>query len=83
MLNILDYVRWWNKRYILENSDADLTTLITICKFFEKSDDYGCAEKERGLKNISKKRINEIESLKEEVKSNRINYLTVKKFLNY
>ena len=70
------WIKKWNKknvkyvRYILEKSDADLTTLITICKFFEKPEDYGCAEKERELKNISKKRINEIERLKEEVKSN-------------
>ena len=55
MLNMLDYVRWWNKRYILEKSDSDLRTLITICKFFEKSDDYGCAEKERELEISAKK----------------------------
>ena len=49
----------------------------------EKSDDYGCAEKERGLKNISKKRINEIERLKEEVKSNEDKLFDGEKFLNY
>ena len=55
MFNMLHYVRWWNKRYILEKPDSDLRTLITICKFFEKSDDYGCAEKERELKISAKK----------------------------
>ena len=55
MFNMLDYVRWWNKQYILEKSDSDLTTLIAICNFFEKSDDYGCAEKERELEISAKK----------------------------
>ena len=55
MFSMLDYVRWWNKRYILEKSDSDLRTLITICIFFEKSDDYGCAEKERELEISAKK----------------------------
>ena len=32
---------------ISEKLDADLTTLITKCKFFEKRYDFECLEKER------------------------------------
>ena len=59
------YVRWWNKRYILEKSDEDLTTLITKRKWLS-----WLRWKRKRTKNICKKKINEIERLKEEVKSN-------------
>ena len=32
---------------VSEKLDADLTTLITKCKFFEKPYDFECLEKER------------------------------------
>ena len=56
--------------HILEKLDADLITLITKCKFFERSYDFEFIEKERELKILAKKRVIEIKRLKEEVKNN-------------
>ena len=56
--------------HILEKLDAYLITLITKCKFFERSYDFEFIEKERELKILAKKRVIEIKRLKEEVKNN-------------
>ena len=56
--------------HILEKLDVDLITLITKCKFFERSYDFEFIEKERELKILAKKRVIEIKRLKEEVKNN-------------
>ena len=63
------YVRWWNNRYI--KLDVDLTTLILKCKFFEKPYEYDFIKKERELRILAKKWINEIERLKEEAENNK------------
>ena len=58
---------------VLQKLDADFTTLITKCKFFEKPHGFEGVEKERELRILAtkkKKKKNEIERLKEEVKSN-------------
>ena len=53
---------------ILEKLDVNLTTLITKCNFFEKSDGFECVEKDRELRILTKNK-NEIKRLKEEVKN--------------
>ena len=71
---------------ILGELYIDLATLRLKCEFFEKPDEYNSIKKERKLRILAKKkkRINEIERLKEEVKPLRTNYQKVKlKFLNY
>ena len=61
---------------ILGELYIDLATLRLKCEFFEKPDEYNSIKKERKLRILAKKkkRINEIERLKEEVKPLRINY---------
>ena len=49
----------------------DLTTLILKCKFFEKPYEYHSIKKERELRILAKKWINEIERLKEEAENNK------------
>ena len=51
---------------ILDKLDADLTTLITKCKLFEKPYDFERVEKERELRTLAQKRINKMKRLKEE-----------------
>ena len=56
---------------ILEKLDVNLTTLILKCEFFEKPYEYSSIKKERKMRILAKKkRINEMERLKEEVKNN-------------
>ena len=49
----------------------DLTTLILKCKFFEKPYEYHSIKKERELRILAKKWINEIDRLKEEAENNK------------
>ena len=55
---------------ILEKLDVDLTTLRLKCEILKKPYEYNSIKKERKLRVLAKKRTNEKERLKEEVKSN-------------
>ena len=55
---------------MFEKLNIDLTTLMTKCKFFGKPYHLECVKKEKELRILANKRINEIKRLKEEVKNN-------------
>ena len=56
---------------ILKKSDVDLTTLIIKCNFLDKPYEYNFIEEQRELRIAAKERINEIKSLKDEIKNNK------------
>ena len=55
--------------HILEKLYVDLTTLILTSNFFEKLYKYDSIKKERKLRILTKEKVNKVERLKEEVKS--------------